>query len=401
MKRAQTLRLVVPFVALWFCACAATSHHGSSTRRATELFSSGDYAAAATHFRDAADSARTDAARYRAFVGLGRAQLHADQPMAALQSLYKAQGFSRAEQESEVYRLIGVCYLATGDYKLASNYLLKRLARGGWEREVALAYTSFCLSELGDKVGAARYRRKLASPLSQRVKDIIDGRDAMTVKSRTAARDRHVRSQLATMRRPVQRRPQVAKRQPKPQRRPESRKPLSILPRNLWKPRPRKANVEHMGKIYRLTIHHSAGDAFWEHDFSATAAHIKNIQRFHQVKNRWADIGYHFIVDRTGNVWEGRKLHYQGAHAGGVANHGNIGIVVLGNYTRQKLHPRQRTRLATFVKSLCERYGIPANRVHTHNELQPGHTECPGSALSHFVAGLRRHLRASQIALGK
>jgi hypothetical protein len=63
---------------------------------------------------------------------------------------------------------------------------------------------------------------------------------------------------------------------------------------------------------------------------------IRAVQAFHIEGRDWSDIGYNFIVDRFGGIWEGRdgsidKLSI-GAHAQGF-NTSTIGVMVLGNYS--------------------------------------------------------------------
>jgi hypothetical protein len=179
--------------------------------------------------------------------------------------------------------------------------------------------------------------------------------------------------------------------------------PLKVLPRSSWGARPViTSRSEPMGPIRRLTIHHSGEDEDFEaQSRAATAQKIRGIQRHHQRRLGWADIGYHYVVDRRGEVWQGRALTYQGAHAKGLANLGNIGIVVLGNYgaNRQRLNEAQQQSLAVLTAKLCEHYGIPASQVFTHQEIRPGPTDCPGRDISAYVARLRRSIERWQLAL--
>jgi hypothetical protein len=158
-----------------------------------------------------------------------------------------------------------------------------------------------------------------------------------------------------------------------------------------------KSNVKKMGRIDKITIHHSGSGCFWAQDASQAAGYIHDIQRFHQKQRGWADIGYHYIVDRSGHVWQGRPLTYQGAHAGGVANRGNIGIAVLGNYCHQRLTSAQRRTLLLLLAKLSSYFSIPPSRIYTHREIgrTTGHsTDCPGPELSRFVRDARETLRS-------
>lgn len=40
----------------------------------------------------------------------------------------------------------------------------------------------------------------------------------------------------------------------------------------------------------------------------------------HQIDNKWADIGYHFLVGENGKVYEGRGWNREAAHAPGWNN---------------------------------------------------------------------------------
>jgi len=74
-------------------------------------------------------------------------------------------------------------------------------------------------------------------------------------------------------------------------------------------------------------------------DVTSPVTMIQNIYRFHAVTRGWGDIGYHYIIDRSGGIWEGR---YGGAGVRGGHlynsktcqnfNVGSIGILLLGNY---------------------------------------------------------------------
>jgi hypothetical protein len=63
---------------------------------------------------------------------------------------------------------------------------------------------------------------------------------------------------------------------------------------------------------------------------------IQGIYYFHTHTNGWCDIGYNFLVDRFGRIYEGRyggvTVPVVGAHAGGF-NTGSTGVAMIGDYT--------------------------------------------------------------------
>ncbi|MBI5240909.1 MAG: N-acetylmuramoyl-L-alanine amidase, partial [Elusimicrobia bacterium] len=79
----------------------------------------------------------------------------------------------------------------------------------------------------------------------------------------------------------------------------------------------------------RLTMHHTAGRR--PATYGEAAAEMRFIQDFHINGRGWTDIGYHFVVSPTGEVFEGRPEGVRGAH---VLNHntGNLGVSFMGNY---------------------------------------------------------------------
>ncbi len=141
-----------------------------------------------------------------------------------------------------------------------------------------------------------------------------------------------------------------------------------------------------MNGVTRMTVHHEGWTPVWFTDFDHAAERIEQDRHVHVDNRGWGDLGYHFVIDRAGRLWEGRKLKYQGAH---VADHNehNIGIMCLGNFDKQQPSQVQLQTLTNTLKTLRKHYNVPINRIYTHQELNP--TACPGSNLQPRVASLR------------
>lgn len=70
-------------------------------------------------------------------------------------------------------------------------------------------------------------------------------------------------------------------------------------------------------------------------------------------------IGYHYVIDLTGEVWSGRHLSEAGAHVAGY-NTNSVGICLIGGVEREaKYTAAQWASLAHIVSMLLADYGIP------------------------------------------
>ena len=109
-----------------------------------------------------------------------------------------------------------------------------------------------------------------------------------------------------------------------------------IVPRRSWganeqivRAAPRYAPV-----LRFSVVHHTAGSSSYRPEESA--AIVRGIELYHVKANGWNDIGYNFLVDRYGQVFEGRGGGMQrnviGAHAEGF-NTGSVGIALIGTYS--------------------------------------------------------------------
>ena len=139
------------------------------------------------------------------------------------------------------------------------------------------------------------------------------------------------------------------------------------------------------GVFDRITVHHEGGALSTVRDKTAVAAEIDSVYAGHRSRN-YADIAYHFIIDRGGCVWEGRSLAYEGAHVS-HQNKNNLGILVLGNYEKQNPTPESLKALKAMVLSFRKRFGIKHHRVYGHRDL--GASLCPGTKLYPHVAAMR------------
>ncbi len=99
-------------------------------------------------------------------------------------------------------------------------------------------------------------------------------------------------------------------------------------------------SLRRTGPLYTGTpkagfVHHTAGaNGYSEADVPKI---LRGIYAYHVKGNGWSDIGYNFLVDRFGRIWEGRyggmSANVLGAHTGGF-NSDSFAVSAIGNYDK-------------------------------------------------------------------
>lgn len=155
-----------------------------------------------------------------------------------------------------------------------------------------------------------------------------------------------------------------------------------ILPRTAWGAAP--PDPSHLDantyRWNRITVHHSATE-------STDPSVVRRIQKNHMEGRGFGDIGYHFLIDARGKIYQGRSLRWQGAHAYGANNIANIGICLLGDFDSHPPTEAALRSLEGLVDALRERHQIARARVVGHRELKA--TDCPGRYLEEWVREYR------------
>lgn len=127
-----------------------------------------------------------------------------------------------------------------------------------------------------------------------------------------------------------------------------------------------------LAAVYRtVAIHHSA-------TLGNPDETMRDLQNLHMNRNRWADVGYHYGIDRAGRIYAGRDIGVRGSSVAGH-NTGTIGIVLMGNFEEDRLPAAlQLASLRVLVAWLTAIY--PLTHLAAHGEFNP-ETVCPGKNL--------------------
>ncbi|MDQ1642704.1 MAG: hypothetical protein QOJ90_2055 [Actinomycetota bacterium] len=166
----------------------------------------------------------------------------------------------------------------------------------------------------------------------------------------------------------------------------------------------------------KLIVHHTAG----ANNDPDPAATIRSIYYYHAVTQGWGDIGYNFLIDETGRIYEGRHSRdypagvvpsgdnaagqgVTGAHTGGW-NSGTVGVALLGTLTDRDATAAARDSLTSFLAWEADRNAIDPKATSTFvNPVSgatittaniAGHrdyasTECPGGVFYASLPALR------------
>lgn len=106
-----------------------------------------------------------------------------------------------------------------------------------------------------------------------------------------------------------------------------------ITSRASWGARDSKSTPEVAPGLKMGFVHHTVS----ANDYAPAdvPAMLRGIQAYHMDANGWDDIGYNFLVDRAGQIWEGRSggidRNVVGAHVAGF-NTATVGVAVIGDY---------------------------------------------------------------------
>lgn len=122
-------------------------------------------------------------------------------------------------------------------------------------------------------------------------------------------------------------------------------------------------------KIDKIIVHCTATE-------EGVDVSVDQIRRWHKLRG-WSDIGYHYVIQRNGQVETGRHVDLVGAHVKGHNKH-SIGLTYVGGMNEQEEAADTRTMqqdiaLVYLLKLLKSYY--PEATIHGHNEF--ANKACP------------------------
>jgi len=158
------------------------------------------------------------------------------------------------------------------------------------------------------------------------------------------------------------------------------------------------------GQVSFGVVHHTVSANSYRREESAGI--VLAICRFHRNSNGWSDIGYNFLVDRYGQIFEGRAGGIEnavvGAQAAGVNSYSS-GVANIGDFSTAGQSGAGHEAVARLLAWKLAHHGVPTQGTVVVNgrpfERISGHrdansTSCPGNALYAQLPSIRARAAA-------
>ena len=163
----------------------------------------------------------------------------------------------------------------------------------------------------------------------------------------------------------------------------------------------------HYGDVHAGFVHHTVNaNGYTRREVPGI---LRSIYAYHVKSRGWSDIGYNYLIDRFGRIWEGRyggvDRAVVGAHTLGY-NDDSFAASAIGNYQITKPSPAMIQAYATLFAWKLSLHGVDAASTHQwvtkkwfeaingHRDAAP--TLCPGQYLYNKIPKIRRLAAAAQ-----
>lgn len=145
---------------------------------------------------------------------------------------------------------------------------------------------------------------------------------------------------------------------------------LVVVSRDSWGARPATSVTPTDWTSNTITrVHHTVSPPVVS-ELEAEKAAMRQIQDYHMDSRGYADIGYNYVIFKSGRVYVGRGKEVVGAHT--LGHNSDLGIAFYGDYTKTTMTYKQLQA----YRALRKKLGISGDEQ-PHSATYP--TSCPGA----------------------
>ena len=165
----------------------------------------------------------------------------------------------------------------------------------------------------------------------------------------------------------------------------------------------RNGSPSYASELEFAVVHHTAGTN--DYTRSQSPGIVRGIYAYHTQSLGWNDIGYNFLVDRYGTVYEGRYGGMERAVIGAHArwyNSGSVGVSLMGNHEIASPTSISVDRMNDVIAWKFSLHGVDPNKTPTRSGVDHaviahrdvGSTACPGRYVYSQMSSIRSTVAA-------
>lgn len=170
--------------------------------------------------------------------------------------------------------------------------------------------------------------------------------------------------------------------------------------------------------VNHMIVHHTADANSLTGKEQNWADRVRAIWSFHTFTRGWGDVGYNYLIDPNGVIYEGRSGGDDAVSFHDTGNYGSMGVVIIGTYAHVDPRPASQDSLVRLLAWKAAQKGIdPLGRsyyygcdisrycrpftsgavvqnIAGHRQVTPGHTSCPGDRLLGTLPTIRNRVKS-------
>ncbi|MGQ9928018.1 MAG: golvesin C-terminal-like domain-containing protein [Chloroflexaceae bacterium] len=166
-----------------------------------------------------------------------------------------------------------------------------------------------------------------------------------------------------------------------------------------------------------MIVHHTADSNSLSGSQQSWADRVRAIWSFHTFTRGWGDIGYNYLIDPNGVIYEGRAGGDDAVGFHDTGNYGSMGVALIGIYNTTAPSNAMLESLVNLLAWKAEQKGVDPlgrsyyygcaisrycspfnpgaaiNHIAGHRSVTPGHTTCPGDRVDALLPTIRQRVR--------